>query len=115
MPTIGQGQVDYQKFFRFVWTAVPNADTGVPMGAGKLADKTIQVTGTFGGATVTLEGSMNGTDWVTATDANGDPIAMTSAGAALIIENFRFLRPSVAGGGGSTSVTVQIGASALGG
>lgn len=71
------------------------------------ADRTVQIIGTFGGATVAIYGSLNGTDWAPLTDAQGNAISMTSAGIEAITELVRFIRPVVTGGSG-TAVTVML-------
>ena len=45
----------------FTWTPLTTGDTGAPITTGYSADLTIQVFGTFGGATVTFQGSNDGT------------------------------------------------------
>jgi hypothetical protein len=114
MPVAGYGAIDNTKYLRHEWQALGEGDTGRPMGGGKLADKTVQVDGTFDGATVALEGSMDGVNWATLSDSDGDPVSTTTTGyMAMIVENPRFIRPNVTGGGASTDIDVTIGASAL--
>ena len=68
-------------------------------------DRSVQVLGTFGGCTVTLEGSNNGNDWATLNDPQGNPIALTSAKIKGVLECVRYVRPTVTGGDGTTAVT----------
>lgn len=63
--------------------------------------------GTFGGATVTLQGSLDGTNWATLTDAQGNAISVTSAALEAVTELVRYIRPVVTGGSG-TDVTVLL-------
>lgn len=71
------------------------------------ADKTIQVFGTFGGATVVLEGSCQNTptNWEGLTDPQGVAISGTAAMLASITEIVAHARPRVVGGDVTTAVT----------
>jgi hypothetical protein len=60
----------------------------------------IQVVGTFGGATVALQGSNNGADWLNLEDRSGDTIAITAEGGAEFSTSFVYLRPKATGGTG---------------
>ena len=70
------------------------------------ADKSVQVVGTFNTATIALQGSNDGTNWVSLSDPQGNAIEMTSAGLKQILENTRFVRPLVTSVGASTDVDV---------
>jgi hypothetical protein len=98
------------------WDTLANGDVGEAYDSARYSDKTVQVFGTFGGATVTLQGSSDPrveTDlanaiWVTLTDTTETALALTSAGGASILQNYRWIRPSVAGGGGTTAIKVIV-------
>ena len=60
----------------------------------------IQVIGTFGGASVALQGSNDGTNWVGLADRAGTVIALTAAGGAEFSTSFVYLRPLATGGSG---------------
>lgn len=82
-------------------------DSGVPVRYAGAADRTVQIVGTFGGATVDIQGSLDGTNWSSVTDAQGNAITATSATLEAVTELVRFIRPVVTGGTG-TAVTVTI-------
>lgn len=67
----------------------------------------VQFTGTFGGATLGVQGSNDGTNWVALKDKSNATIALTSAGAAEFSTAMRYLRPSISGGT-SNSVTATL-------
>lgn len=90
-----------------IWEALGNATTGAAADMGAYADKTVQIVGTFGGATVTIQGSSDLTNWVTLNDTEGDPLAETSAGMFVILENPAYIRAITSGGTG-TDVDVII-------
>lgn len=97
----------------FQWPTVPNGETGTPLPFTKYADRSVQVSGTFGaGGTVVVQGSNNGTDYHTLTDPQGNALSFTAAGLEQITEVVKFIRPSVTAGDGTTSLTVTIAARA---
>lgn len=101
----------------FTWTPLTttNADGGAIEMPG-WADRTMQLTGTFGaGGTVLWQGSLfpsptAGTDddWFTLTDPQGNAISKTAAGGESILELVRWIRPKVSAGDGSTSITARL-------
>lgn len=75
-----------------------------------LADRSVQVEGTFGGATVLIEGSLDGANFRTLTDALGSPLSFTAAGLKYITEPVAYVRPRLtAGAGASLTVTMFFG------
>lgn len=69
----------------------------------------VQVSGTFDGCTVTIEGSIDGTTFSALKDANGNSIAFTAAGlVVMVLAGVTQLRATVSSAGASTSVTVKI-------
>jgi hypothetical protein len=82
----------------FAWETLTASDTGEPLTTSRgPIISTVQATGTFGG-TVSLQGTINGTDWFTLEDKNGDAIEFTAAGAAEFSSAVRKVRP-IAGSG----------------
>lgn len=91
------------------WSGLLNGDTGAPVEMVDYADKTATFTGTFGaGGSITLQGSNDGTNWFAMMDAQVTAIAKTSAAMELMVENPRYVRPSVTAGDGTTNLAVQI-------
>lgn len=89
--------------------AMGSADTGLADSrlAG-YADRTVQAFGTWGGATLVIEGSLDGTNWVTLTDPQGNAISKTTTNfIESIAEWVRYIRPVTSGGTG-TALTVII-------
>lgn len=85
----------------YTWETMGNADTGTPLQTVGAADKTVTVTGTFGSATVTIQGSNDGTNYLTLNDQSDNALALTAAGIALIAENPLYIRPVTSGGTGT--------------
>lgn len=69
----------------------------------------VQVEGTFGGATVYLDGnvSLESSNWGHLRNYWGVPIAFTAAGKEVVTEIPRYIRPVLSGGSGSF-VTVYL-------
>lgn len=84
----------------FTWETLTEADTAasiVPNGTTTLAG-TLQVFGTFGGATLVLQGSNDNSNWVTLRDTDGSNISFTTAGYAEFSTGMAYLRVSASGG-----------------
>jgi hypothetical protein len=104
--TVTEGEA---RTFIATWTNLSTGDVGEPIRYAGAADRTVQVFGDFGGATVTLEGTLEQvpTTWLPLNDAQGNPIEITEARLEAITELVRQVRPVVAGGTG-TAVTVMM-------
>ena len=95
-----------------VWaltTASPNVDTdrgyiSIP-GA---RDRSIIVSGTFGGATVAVVGSNDGTNWAPLHDESGVALTFTALGAHAIVENLRYISCGLSAVGAGATITCSI-------
>ena len=86
----------------YKWEALGDADSGEAVGVGYAADITVQAIGTFGSATVRLQGSNDGTNWHNMTQRGGTTaLGFTAAGVHSINEMPAFIRPATAGGTGT--------------
>lgn len=93
----------------YTWAALANGDNGIAFSNVLLADKTVQVTGTFGtGGAVALQGSNDGTNWVSLKDPQGNDLSFTAAGLEGVQGNPRFVRPNVSAGDETTDLTVTL-------
>ena len=70
------------------WTPPPRAARAGAM----------QVTGTFGGATVALQGSNDGTTWSALDDVHGEAASLSAAGIVEFGTAARYIRPAATGG-----------------
>lgn len=96
----------------YTWEAMGDDDEGSWLECPAAADKTVQIddedgSADFGGATVTLQGSMDKVEAFSLTDADGNAIAVTASAMRLVRENPRYIRPISAGGSG-TDVNVTL-------
>jgi hypothetical protein len=90
------------------WT-LENGETGQALEMSGSINRTIQFSGTFGvGGTVVMQGSNDGTNYVTLTDPQGNAISKTAAAIEAIEEPTRYIRPSVTAGDGTTSLTCSL-------
>jgi hypothetical protein len=89
-----------------IWTGLLNTDDGTPFDFVPGGDRCVQFVGTFGtGGTIILEGSNDGTNYVTLTDPSSTTISKTAAAIEQVLELTRFVRPRVTAGDGTTSLT----------
>lgn len=94
---------------RTIWSGLLNTDTGSPESGAALADRNVQVLGTFGaGGSVRMMGSNDLVTWSQLTDNQGNAIILTAAGMEQIQENPFYIRPEVTAGDGATSLTVVL-------
>jgi hypothetical protein len=89
------------------WTLTSANTDGQPISIPGAPDRCFQATGTFGGATIVMQGSLDGgTTWFQLHDGGNTLIALTAADGGAILENALLIRPflSVAGSGASINV-----------
>lgn len=89
------------------WTPVTQADT--PLSQLVIGQKglggSIQVSGTFGGMTIALHGSNDGTNFYVLKDLQGSDISFTAAGLKDFTSACAYLKPVISGGA-AASVTI---------
>lgn len=105
---VGDGDGSYALLTYTLVTATPD---GSPFEMLDKSDICIQATGTFGGATVTMQGSNDGTNWFTCNNVAGSTAAsLTAAGGMQIIERPRYMRPNltVVGAGATIALTIML-------
>lgn len=89
------------------WSLV-NGETGDAVDFASFADRTVQVVGTFGGATVVIEGSLDGENYATLADPQGNALSFTAAGLESVMEVTKYIRPGVSGGNGTTTLGIYL-------
>ena len=90
------------------WGAMATGDNGAPVSTNG-RNLSVQVLGTFGGATVTMQGSNDGTNWATLNDqaVPGNVCSFTSAGFKGVLQMPKYIRPVVSGGAGSGLIVIM--------
>jgi hypothetical protein len=110
MATISPTTVSEQiRSAAYRWTNFSTADTAVAVELTNMQGLagSIQVTGTFGSATIVLQVSNDGSNWATLKDGTGTNISFTAAGMSEFSTAARYLRPS-SSGGTADDVTVTV-------
>ena len=91
-----------------VWTPVTENDTCRPVSYPEMSDKSVHVSGTFGGASVAVNGSNNsGASYAALNDPSSTAIAITSEKIKAVLENTALVQPSPTGGSGQ-SLTISM-------
>jgi hypothetical protein len=106
VPNVKRAPQGAQSIILATWT-LGASDTGIEVDLSDYVDRSIQVEGTFGGATVTVEGSNDSTNWESLRDPQGTILAFSAAGLKQVLEATLKLRVRSAGGTGTT-VTVTL-------
>lgn len=113
MATVNAVQVDLgnQSFgnnaILYTWTPLHNGDQTSNIPGPGWADRSLQITGTFGtGGQVTIEGSNDGINFFTLNDPFGVPLVVTAASIKQITEVTLFARARVTAGDGTTAITI---------
>lgn len=111
LPRAGEGAA-----IKVVWTDVTTGDTGAPVEVFGYNDRSVQVEGTFSGATCTIQGSLDAVltgsavsvagNYEALRDPSSTSLTFTTAGLKGVLEMVRTIRPSVAAGAGTLTVTM---------
>lgn len=106
-PTVTYAPNGHRQLVQVVWANMASADVGAPVELPGYADRSVQIEGTFGDGTVTLQGSDQDSpsSYHPLTDPQGNDIAKTAADLEAVTEITRWTRPSVSGTT-ATGVTV---------
>ncbi len=86
------------------WAAIGDGDTGAPVELLEFVDRAVQVEGSFAGGTCEIQGSIDGVNWRTLTDPQGNTLTITAGRIEQITELVRYLRPAVTGAGAAIEV-----------
>ena len=93
----------------YEWVGASEGDTFEAVEVPHRSDKTIQVSGTFGGTDARVQGTLDADHaiWSQLHDPQGNVVAITTADVETVLENVVAIRPQLVGGSG-TSVTIRI-------
>lgn len=90
------------------WSALLAGDDGEPVRLAVFSDRSVQIAGTFGGASVTIGGSNDGITYHALTDTGGGSLSVAAACLKQIVELPVWIKPRVFGGDGTTNLTVTM-------
>lgn len=98
--TINKGITVDDSVFMIQWDNLANSgDVGDQQSYAAYSDKTFIVTGTFAGSAVVLiEGSNDGTNWVTLSNRQGSPMSFSAAGMNTSQDRPVYVRPKLTAG-----------------
>jgi len=101
--TAVQYSMDSGNALSIYWSALAGttADVGDAVQLPAHGDISIQVGGTFGSSTLSIQGSNDGTTWTTLNDTQGSEMAFTGATFKTLRDVPRYIRPSVPSGTGT--------------
>lgn len=107
------GTIDDSHIVQWSLIGAPTTDTCAAFENPREADRSVQMFGAvgaagFNGATITMQGSNDGTNWFTLTDPLGNAIALTASGGKQITEISRYIRPSISGATTGTTPGVLV-------
>jgi hypothetical protein len=107
--TIEKIDRDSNRSWHVYWETITNGDSGSPLEIPAHADRSVQILGTFGvGGTIIIEGSNDGSNYVTLNDFQGNALSFTAEGLESIAQIVNYIRPRVTVGDGSTDLDVHI-------
>jgi hypothetical protein len=93
--------------FTMTWTPVTESDVCQAVSLPEYADKSVHASGTFGGASVRVYGSNNGSTFVALNDASSTAIAISAEGIKQVLENTLLVKPDCTGGS-AQSLTITM-------
>jgi hypothetical protein len=90
------------------WLTLTSTNTaGIPVELSAWGDRSVHIFGTVGGATLVIQGSNDGVNWVTLNDVANGSLSFTAIDVLYQIQEVpRYIRPSTSGGGGTQDIDV---------
>lgn len=109
-PTVTMCPDGALKTVQVVWSGLlqTSSDVGGAVNYTEFTDRSVQLTGTLGtGGQVPIEGSNDGSEWQTLTDADGNDIVLDEIGQIKqVAEVTKYIRPGTTTGDGDTVLNV---------
>jgi hypothetical protein len=88
------------------WAGLLADDDGAPVRLAVYSDRSVQITGDFGGASVTIGGSNDDVTYHALTATDGSPLTLTAGALKQVVELPVYIKPRVFGGDGTTALKV---------
>lgn len=108
-PTVTTDLTGDGSVVQFVWNLTTANTDGAPVEWVAYSDRTFAAVGTWGGATITIEGSNDGTNWMPLSDAAGAADATAAANKVMtVVELTRYVRPNLTTPGTGAAVTASL-------
>lgn len=100
---------NYARGDLYLWETITAADTGGAVDVSDYDRFTIQVLGTFDGATIAIKGALDGTNYINLTKQNSVTAATATAGTQFeVTELPRHIIVATSGGGAAQDVDVYM-------
>lgn len=95
---------------QITWETLTDADSGAAVDISAYTDMTVHSDGSYtGSGSITMQGSNNNVAWFSLTKPGGTAISLTAdTVGAYIVEEPRYIRPTVVSGDGSTDIDVIV-------
>lgn len=90
------------------WALTTADHTGDTLELPGAADRSIQFSGTWGGATAKIEGSNDGSTFVALPDPSSTEIAATTDALKAVLPNVRYIRPRLTTVGAGATITATL-------
>ena len=87
---------------------IGTGDVGAAIQRPDLGDRSAQVVATWGGGTVVVEGSNDGTNWFTLTSPAGTSLSFTANGLLQVTEAVAYIRPHVTSAVTTATITMTL-------
>lgn len=103
-----QGSRDFLGCVRIQYPNIKAGDTCAPISLARYADRSVQVTGTYSGASISIQGTCeDNTNYAVLTDPSGLDLNISSgARSKFVTELTALTKPVITGGDGNTDLTV---------
>lgn len=91
------------------WKGILTGNRGAVVDVSQYEDLSIQFFGMFGdGASIRLEGSNDGENFVTLSDPQGNSLVKIADSIEAVVERTRYIRPAVDGGNSDTKLNAYL-------
>lgn len=99
----------YGQTYRTFWEAVTTANhTGVAVEQPGVTKRTVHAFGTWGGATLSIEGSMDGANFAILKNQAGNAVSLTADGVMDVYSNALYIRARLTVVGAGADVDVYL-------
>jgi hypothetical protein len=101
---------DWGKYaFTYIWKDILNGGTADAITPLEYTNAAVQVTGVPNGGTITIQGSIDGTNFTTLHDVSNSALSFAAAGGPTnILEHVPYIQPVLASGWASTDLNVYV-------
>lgn len=92
----------------YTWTLTAADTEGLFVAPTEYGDRTVQFAGSFDGASASLLGSNDGSNWVALTDPQGNALTKSAGALETVMETPRYTKVTSSGGNGSQYISISL-------